>query len=260
MARLHLFEFEDQKWCPRVIRETTTDFLSAYYHLKNIYQPAFEKIAEVLDKTQLNTIVDCCSGSGGPIKKLLEHLSNAGKENIQITLTDKYPNLDLYQKWEAEYPGRIVGYPESLSANQLPATLPGMRTLFSSFHHFKPDMAVKILQDAVNNQAPIGIFEFTERRPKKILRVLMSPFSVLLTMPRTQQLNWRKILFTYIIPVTPLTHAWECLVSNLRTYSPKELQGLVDQLDAPHYTWEMGKMKSGHSGCNITYLIGYQRS
>jgi hypothetical protein len=258
MARIHLFEFEDQKWCPRVIRETTTDFLSAYYQIKNIYAPAFQKIAGVLDKTGLNSIIDCCSGSGGPVRKMLEYLDQTGKSHVQVTLTDKYPNIDLYKKLEAEYPEQIIGHQQSVSATELPASLQGMRTLFSSFHHFKPDMAQQILQDAVNNHAPIGIFEFTERRPKKILRVLISPFSVLLTMPRTQQMTWRKILFTYIIPVTPLTHAWECMVSNLRTYSPQELRGLVNKLDAPNYTWDIGKMQSGSADCNITYLVGYK--
>jgi len=81
---------------------------------------------------------------------------------------------------------------------------------------------------------------------------------MLFIVPRAKRLNWRKFLMTYIVPVTPFTNMWEYFVSNLRTYSPKELHALIAQLDAPGYEWEVGKLWSKKAMCHVPYLIGYK--
>jgi hypothetical protein len=258
MARVHLFELEDQTWCPRAIRETTTDFLAGLYHLLNIYEPAYEKINEVLNKTQTEAIIDCCSGSAGPIKQLRDHLDKCGNHKVSITLTDKYPNTESFKKLESLYPNKVIGHYTSIDASQFPAKMQGMRTFFSSFHHFPPEFAVKILQDAVNNGAPIGIFESTQRHPVDFLRTFLSPLFMLFVVPFAKRLTWRKLMLTYILPITPFTNMWDYFVSNLRTYSCKELQALVKQLHAPGYKWEIGKLWSKKAKCHVPYLIGYK--
>lgn len=258
MGRVHLFEIEDQSWCPQVIRESTTDFLLGIYNVLDLYDPAFQKIIETLDKTHSDKIIDCCSGSGGAIPHLRKYLDEHGKQNISISLTDKYPNKKGFSELEAKYPNKIFGIKESIDATQFPADLKGMRTFFSSFHHFAPHQAVKILQDAVNNNAPIGIFESTQRHPADFARALFSPIMMWCIMPFAKRLTWRKFLLTYLIPITPFTTMWDYFVSNLRTYSPQELQALIDQLDAPGYKWEYGKLWSKKAMSHIPYLIGYK--
>lgn len=261
MKRLHLFEFEDQPWCPSFIRETTTDFLFTLYHLKNIYAPALKKIHEVLEKSEVNTIVDCCSGSGGPIKQLREYLDNNGNGKIHITLTDKYPNEKLLQHITANYSNNnMTVSKDSVDATCLPPSLKGMRTLFSSFHHFKPKQAITILQNAVDHHAPIGIFECTQRHPTDFIRMLFSPFFLWCIIPFSGRLTWKKFIFTYLLPITPFTNMWDFLVSILRTYSPKQLQNLIKQVNAPSYHWETGKLWSAQAKCHIIYLIGYPKT
>lgn len=109
MGRMHLFELEDKSWCPRVIRETTTDFLLGIYNVFNIYEPAYEKIVEILDKTGSDTIIDCCSGSGGPIRRLRDHLDKSGKSLVVINLTDKYPNASAFASLQARYRKKLLG-------------------------------------------------------------------------------------------------------------------------------------------------------
>jgi hypothetical protein len=259
MRRIRLFEFEDQNWCPSFIRETTTDVLMALYRLHNIYEPALRKIGEVLEKTKATAIVDCCSGSGGPVKQLREYLDKTGKKSVKITLTDKYPNQALFEHIKVHCPNKTTACKDSLDAAHFPPSMKGMRTLFSSFHHFKPHEAIKILQDAVNHNAPIGIFECTQRCPKDFMRMLFSPIFMLFMVPFAKRLNWKKFIFTYLLPITPFTHAWDFLVSILRTYSPRELQTLIEQLDAPHYHWEIGKLWSRQAKCYVTYLVGYNK-
>lgn len=260
MARVHLFEIEDQSWCPRTIRESTTDFLLGLYNFFNIYEPAFHKISEVLTKTQSNSIIDCCSGSGGTLGHLREYLDQHHLTPVTITLTDKYPNQEAFDKIEATYPNKMSGYRQSVDASQFPSSLKGMRTFFSSFHHFTPDQALRILQDAVDHSAPIGIFECTQRHPADFIRMLISPIMMLFIMPLAKRLNWRKFLFTYILPVTLVTNMWDYFVSNMRTYSSEELHALIKQLNAPDYTWEVGKLWSKKAMCHIPYLIGHKKS
>lgn len=260
MARIHLFEIEDQTWCPQFVRETTTDFLLGLYNLLNIYEPAYEKIYETLKKTNTNSIIDCCSGSGGPIRKLREYLDQTDKKDVTITLTDKYPNIESFKIWESTFPNKVIGYKEPVDATQFPKELKGMRTFFSSFHHFKPEFAVKILQDAVNNNAPICIFESTQRHPVDFTRALFSPIFMLFLVPFAKRLNWQKFLMTYIIPITPFTNMWDYMISNLRTYSKSEMEGLISQLNAPHYTWEVGKLWAKKARCEVPYLVGYPKS
>lgn len=259
MARLHLFEFEDQAWCPGFIREMTTDFLLGLYNVFNIYEPAYAKIVDVIQHTHSNQIVDCCSGSGGPIKKLREHLDMAGQSSVTITLTDKYPNQHALTSLSDAFPKNIVSHLDSVDASQLPANLQGMRTFFSSFHHFQPDLALKILQDAVKQGAPIGIFESTRRHPVDFIRMLISPLLMLFIIPFAKKLTWRKFIFTYILPITPFTNMWDYFVSNVRTYSTQELKKMINKLDAPEYYWEIGQLWSSKGKCQVPYLIGYKR-
>lgn len=258
MGRIHLFEIEDQTWCPQFVRESTTDFLLGLYTLFDLYEPAFAKIVEVLNKTNTQSIVDCCSGSGGTIPLLRKYLDKHEKQDVVITVTDKYPNLPGFAELESRYPNKIKGLTESIDATQFPKNLKGMRTFFSSFHHFTPEQAVKILQDAVNNESPIGIFECTQRHPSDFIRTLLSPFMMWVMVPFAKRLTWRKFLFTYVIPITPLTNMWDYFVSNLRTYSPTEMQELINQLNAPGYKWEYGKLWSKKAMCDVPYLIGYK--
>lgn len=258
MGRMHLFELEDKKWCPRVIREVTTDFLLGLYNVFNIYEPAYQKIIEVLNKTGARAIIDCCSGSGGPIKKLREHLDKSGNASVVINLTDKYPNKNSFSSLEDQYPGKIVGHKDSFDASQMPPSMHGLRTFFSSFHHFQPEQALKILQDAVNSNSPIAIFESTQRHPADFSRALISPVMLLFIVPFARRMTWKKFLFTYLLPVTPFTNFWDYIVSNLRTYSTQELHELVGQLHAPGYQWEIGKLWSRQARCHVPYLIGYK--
>ena len=62
-----------------------------------------------------------------------------------------------------------------MSATAVPARLSGFRTMFTSFHHFKPEQAQAILADAVRNRCGIGIFEFTYRMNWFLLLLSLIP-------------------------------------------------------------------------------------
>jgi hypothetical protein len=139
----------------------------------------------------------------------------------------------------------------------VPADLLGFRTLFTSFHHFRPEQAKNILRDAVAHRQPIGIFEFTSRKPKALMLMLLSPLAVWFMTPRAQNASLLKWVFTYPLPIIPLVVTIDGIISCLRTYSVNELKKMADAAteQASGYVWLAGEEQG--SPFPITYLIGY---
>lgn len=226
-----------------------TDFLQFLSNKAKIYKPVVHLLAEKIKESGNDGIVDLASGGGGGLLWLNTELK---KEipNLKITLTDFYPNIPAFvqtQKQDSNF-----GYETtSVDARNVPQHLDGFRTQFLSFHHFKPDDAKKILQNAVDSRSAIGIFEAQERSFASIIAMILSPISVLLTTPFIRPFKFGRIVFTYLIPIVPILILWDGVVSSLRTYSVAEMRGLISQLDGKEsFDWSVNREK------NILYLIG----
>jgi len=257
MARLHLFEFEDLDWFPTFLRNYGTDFLQFLSNKTKLWKPAIPLIEEALEYEDTNQIIDLASGGGGGLIYLNEELKKS-IPNLKVLLTDYYPNLSAfgYTKNQADN----FEYLESpVDARNVPSKLKGLRTQFLSLHHFKRQDAIKILQNVVDSNSSIAIFEAQERSIPSILAMLFSPVSVLLVTPFIRPFKVGRILFTYIIPIVPLFVLWDGIVSSLRTYSVKEMQEMVQELENKEsYYWKIGKLKSGPGV--VLYLVGNKKS
>ncbi|HBC56208.1 MAG TPA: hypothetical protein DCZ03_03510 [Gammaproteobacteria bacterium] len=260
MDRLHLFEWEDQPWCPKLFRNYITDHLQLLQKLVKLYHPMVDKILRGLDHTASSRVVDLCSGGGGPWPGLIEVMNGKGQD-IQVTLTDLYPNQETFDKLAEHTNQQIAGRMESTSAFDVPADLPGFRTIFTGLHHFRPEDAKKILADAVNKRVGIGAFEGQERHWLIILMVPVAVFvAALLLTPFSDRLSAQKLFFTYILPIAPLLFAWDGFASCWRTYSPRELRILTRDLESEEYRFEIGQVAHRPlpfgPKMRLTYLIG----
>jgi len=256
MRRVQLFEFGDLAWFPKSWRQFTTDLLQFYGAKFNPYGPMVPKLKQALEKMNCHRLVDLCSGGSGPFLRLLDQFENQEHYPVEVTLTDKFPDLEAFRQAQAACPGKIRFIASPVDAMEVPEHLRGFRTLFASFHHFGPAEAKKILQDAVKKNEGIGIFEFTDRSFWLYLVMLTSPIFVWMVTPWLRPFRWPRMFWTYVLPVLPLLNLWEGMVSNLRTYSPAELKELVEQIAGAGYQWEIGKLRS-LGGYRITYLLGY---
>ncbi len=259
MGRFQAIEFEDYEWFPAVLRDSMTDFFNFNMTRMNLYAPAVSLLAEALEKTGAERIVDLCSGGGGPHLRLAGDLSAALGRPVPVTLTDKYPNVPAFERVSREV-SAIDFYTEPVDATRVPAELDGFRTLFSSFHHFPPELARAILQDAVDQGTPIGIFELVNRDLSAFFEVSLGCLlSMLVTTPFLKPHRLSRFVFTYLIPAIPFFTVWDGVASNLRAYDPEELQSLVDSLDgAERYEWNIGRRK-GPVTAKVTHLIGVPR-
>ena len=260
MKRIHLFEFTDLPWYPQPFRRIQTDYLQFVATLGSGHEnllPLFEKAMRNADTTE---IVDLCSGGTGPWVRLQEQFKNAGWY-VTIKLTDKYPNPEAVQRWSEDSQQGIKYLVEPVDAMDVPPHLEGMRTLFEGFHHFKPDQAIRILEDAIEKKVAIGIFEASLKPPLGPLFLLIAPLmtflSYLLLTPFIKPRTISRFFWTYLVPIVPLATCWDGVISLLRVYSVEELMQLTDPLQSNDYIWESGQASTGTPLFVFTYLLGY---
>ncbi|MFG2605991.1 hypothetical protein ACGFT2_20960 [Streptomyces sp. NPDC048514] len=258
MKRRHLFEFEDLTWFPDVFRRGTTDFLSFVFSKTNRYAPVVPLVAEALDGKDPVRIVDLCSGGGGGIANLQRDLSALLDRKVTVTLTDKYPNLEAFEKIKQSCEG-IEYETGPVDATDVPEQLDGFRTIFTAFHHFKPDMAEAILRDAVEKKVPIGVFELGNKGSKAIAKLIVTvPVGLALVTPFLRPFRMSRILFTYLLPVIPLATIWDGVVSILRVYTPDQLREITERIESTDYEWKIGTAvhDEGVGKGEVIYLIG----
>lgn len=260
MRRVKFIELHEQPWFPSSVRDEITDALQFGFNLVKAYEPVVPLLQSALDSTRSELLVDMCSGGGGPWLELSRTLQSGmpnGSPTLHILLTDKYPNLGAVQNVGAASENHITSYPGSVDAMKVPCELKGFRTLFTSFHHFPPDEARAILQNAVDASEGIGIFEITRRAPSTIGLVVAWVLMLFVCTPWIRPFRWSRLLWTYLVPIIPLVLLFDGVVSCLRTYRPEELGELVEELTTREYQWEIGELATGH--VPITYLIGCPR-
>jgi hypothetical protein len=253
LPRFQLFELEDLPWFPSAIRDLATDYLHFIEKRFHLHEPVVPLLRRGLEKSSLACVVDLCSGGGGPVLALYEELL-AGGVAVQFTLTDKYPNLSAFQRLAQLHPSGIAYVADSVDAAHVPPELTGFRTMFNSFHHFGPPAGSDVLQCAVKAGQPIGIFEIPERSAATIIPLLFTPLFVAVATPFIRPFQWRRLLWTYVLPLVPITCLWDGLVSQLRAYTVSELNGLARDLG--DYDWEADRIPIGATSGHLTYLLG----
>lgn len=261
MKRFHLFEWEDLPWFPSSFRSYITDLLQHRLNYFNVYDPVLPHIETLLEVMGEKEILDLCSGGGGFLMQVDRKLREKGHD-IEITMTDKYPNLDAFEEIRRVSDSRISYSKESIDVTAVPADLKKVRTIFSAFHHFQPDTAKAILQDAVNKNTAIGIFEMIERTPPAIVKAaLFSPLITLLQTPQVKPFKWSRLFWTYLIPIVPFVTAWDGVVSNLRSYSDEDFLEMTGSLEnSENYHWEIQKdFVGGKAQIPVTSVIGYPK-
>ena len=253
--RLHWFEFHDLTSCPPIVRRGITECLFVSAEQIGLHKVVAPLLADLLSNTGSKRIIDLCSGAGGPMIPVQKEMAATGVE-VSVTLTDKYPDLVAFRRAEHASGGAVRGHYAPVDATDVPEELSGMRTIFNGFHHFPPDQARAILQDAHDKREPIAIFEVTSRSFLRVLTCFPGSFFLMLgTAPLMRRLGWQTMLFTYAIPVLPLAFAWDGLVSCLRTYDHRDLRTLAKGL-AHQYEWRTGRTRIPGTPMHVSYFLG----
>jgi hypothetical protein len=254
MRRLHLFELEDQAWFPATIRDLATDYLHFMQNTWALHRSMVPFMEAALREGRTTHIVDLCSGGSGPIPAIVRDLREKGT-TVTATLTDLYPNVPALEHIAAGSGGAIDFLAQPVDARAVPRELRGLRTLCNGFHHFRPADARAILRDAAAAEQPIAIFEMSRRSIGMLLVVPLVPLFVLFLTPFVRPFTWKRLFWTYVIPLVPLTCLWDGIVSQLRAYTVPELREMAAA--AGSMTWRADDPRFGGRRARLTYLLGW---
>ena len=216
-----------------------------------------ELIAKPLRESHSSTILDLCSGSGGPMPEVLHILHDKhGMRNLSLILTDLYPDFKTAEVLNSQDGNNINYLTSSVDATQLEGQISVFRTMIGSFHHMRPPEARKILASVQENGQPICIFEVSNNSTPIGLWWIAFPINFIMTFfitPMVRPMTWQQLIFTYIIPVIPICFGWDGAVSNARTYTLNDLDELLSSVEFNNYKWEKGTIEGK---TKQIYLLG----
>jgi len=236
------------------------DYLRFMISGLGIYRPVAPLLAQALHHTQQSQLLELGAGAGGGTETVLAALRQqpASPAGLRLLLTDLYPQPAAWADVARRTQGAIRGHAAPVNALAVPENLPGFRVIFSAFHHFAPPQAEALLHDAVDSGAGIGVFEGATKSWLEIgLALTVLPVAQLLLTPFFRPFRLSRLLFTYLLPLIPLTTIWDGVVSIFRMYPPAELLALAHRADpAGRYRWQAGQLRHWW-GPRVTYLVGY---
>jgi hypothetical protein len=258
-VRVHFIELHEQPLLPATIRDEVLDAMQFGIGLLRVYDPVLPILRNLIDSTGSRRIVDLGSGAGGPWFSLARKLEKQ-IGNVDILLTDKFPNFEMPERLQAldAKNTRNIGFcPTAVDALHIPGNLMGLRTMFSSFHHFAPDDARAVLQNAVDAREGICVFEVSRRDAVTI--ALMFPWALLpfFFTPWIRPFRWSRLFWTYILPIIPLILLVDGLVSCLRSYRPRELREIIKITTGAKYKWRIQEVAGVNSFIPVCCLTGY---
>jgi hypothetical protein len=204
-------ELEDYKWFPNTLRNYQTEYIGFVVKQFNIYKPFVKTLPKQMDKTMF----DLCSGSGEPAASIFVE-SNAFKH---LTLTDKYP-FAYYQN------GANINYiQESLDVLKIEFKAGNTYTMFNAFHHFSEDEQRVICSKIIEAKADAFFVEILFPNPLQLAKILTATtLGVLFLTPFTKPFSWKKLFFTYIIPINILTISIDGIISVFKSKTVKQYQ------------------------------------
>ena len=257
MRRLHLFEFNESKWCPRFIRDSVVESLGLILRWGDIYQAAVPLFVLFCRQAKVGKILELASGSGESAAILIDAMQELNEEPPRFILSDLFPNQRALEALTLHYPEIVRAVYEPLDALAVPAELEhDAVAVISSFHHFAPEQAATILADCVKKRTPLFVMEPFQRSMASFAPLLFWGLLAYLINPfLAGRDKLVKFLFTFGLPVLPFIGLWDGLVSMTRMHSKEELMALAKSLPGG-YHWEYHIVPYSTLG-RVTVLMGW---
>ncbi len=209
-------ELEDFEWFPELLRNQQTEFIGYVVTKFQIYQSLPRFFESRIPKG--SAMIDLCSGSGEPAIHLFCNLEHYGK----LFLTDKFPNRDGALPAGCSY--------DQTSQDVLLTNFDKkyVYTMFNSFHHFGDEEKVKIISNLRASGSEAFFVEILSPDLLCFLKVLaMTTVGQLFLAPFVKPFSWKRLFFTYVIPLNILTITWDGIVSVLKSKSVKAYSELL---------------------------------
>lgn len=223
------------------------EFISFVAYQFEVYKPLIPLFEKLQQKQDFESWTDCCTGAAGPVRYLYQNGCGAKK----MVFTDKYPLTP-------------IGFPPSLASeihavDVLTDPIPGdgLVSFFNSFHHFNQEQRRWLLQQIVLKKRPVLVAEITQPTVVCFLVItLVTTVGQCLLAPFVKPFSWKRMLFTYLIPVNIVSVAWDGWMSVFKSLSAREFENLCHSVSSSQYKcefvqtgpwWQKVYILTGHS-------------
>ena len=251
MKRIQAFEFNELEITPRFIRDAIIEVLGFGLKQGRILDSVGPLFMNFLERANCDHVLDIGSGSGEPASILLNSLIRKGYDPPVITLSDIIPNFTAMERVKARHPDkiRIAEYP--VDATNVPESVDcPARVIINVFHHFPTILASRILADSVAKGRAVFIVESFKRKIFHFMPLMASLVPALYLSPfAAKKDKYKKIFFSYFIPLIALCGSWDAAVSFLRTRTREELMDMAGKLSGT-YSWEFHEAPYFPKGLN----------
>jgi hypothetical protein len=185
-------ELEDQNWFPSWLRNFQTEFIGLISLQSGIYS---EFITHINKMHLPEKMSDLCSGSGQPA---LHIFKNCDAFQI-LSLSDKYPNRNIHTLDSTIKIDTSDVTTQEFTSNEC-------YTMFNAFHHFNDSEKIKIVDRLSRSGSFAFIVEILEPTLLCLLKVLVATtIGVVVFTPFVRPLNFKRLFFTYVLPVNIIT-------------------------------------------------------
>ena len=267
LPRYQLLELHEQSWIPSSLRSDLQIGLSTMVRTLRLYHDVWKKLQHWVQTAQVDEILDLCSGAGGPAQTLVEASLAATGDSPRMILSDLYPQEESMQSLCEKYPKWIQQAPEPVDATSVgSAGYNGegkvrARSLIACFHHFPPELATQMVQDAIHHRAPVLILEPMTRSVQALLNATVGSGFLVPLLRLTQKPRSPGTFLRF--PLNALQCLFDGMVSVMRTYTPEEIRAMTD-VEGSDYVWEIGVEKGltiepFPTLHHITYALGTPR-
>ncbi len=242
LPRLHLFEFNDSPFVPRVLQRSIISALSRTLRWGHMLDGLVQPFVEFLEASGARDVLDLASGAGDPAVVLLQALKARGVALPVMTLTDLQPHPEAWRALAAADPDHVRFVTEPVDATNLTPQLGQgrARIIINALHHFPPALAQRVLLGMAKDGPGVFVGEGLVRNPLSF--VAMTPWGIpaLLAEPvLAPDSKLQRAVLTWLSPIALLASAWDGTVSTFRCYSRDELMRFVEPL-GPGWRWEFG--------------------
>lgn len=260
--RVHLLEIHDQEWCPQLVRHYVQASLHFVWTALGLYHVVIPELAGAMAECGADSIVDVCAGGGGPLPAVVATLSKVMGKPITGRFSDLFPNVEQWSHLTRDSDA-LSFEPNPVDATDFPASLSQsnrIRTMFACFHHFQPELAAAMLQDAVDKRQGIFVAELTHRSLFGVCWwFFVCCFSVVSWL-FLRPFSWLVALFS-ITGWLPVVGVFDGVVSCLRTYTVDELRAMAHGLrDSDAFEWRIGERYLPWWPVPATYLVGVPKA
>ena len=210
---LKIKELEDYAWFPAILRKYQMEMIGQTVSYFGFYHTIANRIKADLTTYGVKSITDLCSGSGQPGIYVHRKLQ---MPEVETLLTDKYP-----QQIKSHI--GVVYSPNSLDINDLNPDAATFYTMYNAFHHLNDNEQKTLIQKVLTTKSQLMIVEIVQPGLLNIFMVtLASTLGVWFLCPMIRPLEWKRLIFTYILPLNVLTVLIDGYISVFKSKSIKD--------------------------------------